>query len=228
MARLVWDKRNYEAGLTRGVFYPRNGPAEAWDGLISVGESPSDADERVRYLDGRKLSLHREVEEFSGTIEAFTYPDALEDVSIFDMSYRVDNKIHLVYNVSLKPSAFAYQQIEPDSFVWGFATKAIPVPGAKSSAHLVIDASQAHLWTVAQIEDILYGSDVGDARMPSPTEIINIFEINAILKVVDHGDGTFTVTGPDEAIRMLDLTTFQITWPSAIFIDEVSYTIRSM
>lgn len=228
MARLVWDKRNHEAGLYRGVFYPPNGAAEAWNGLISVRESPSGADEQVRYLDGQKLSVKIPPGEFSGTIEAFTYPDALDEVKNFGLSYRTNYKLHLVYNASVEPSPFSYQQVDPGAFSWSFATKAVPVPGAKPTAHIVIDTSKTHSWTVAQIEDILYGSDLGFGRLPLPTEILDIFEANAIVKVVDHGDGTFTVTGPDEAIQMLDPTTFEITWPSAIFIDENNYTISSM
>lgn len=234
MTRLVWDKRDYELGLERGVFYPQNGPGEAWNGLISVGESPSGADERARYFDGQKLPRLRNKEEFSGTIQAFTYPDSFyENVLVrkrrqsFGLSYRVGNKIHIVYNISVDPTAYNYQQNELDSFSWEFTTKPVPVPDAKPSAHLIIDTTQTYLWTVTALEEVLYGSDTKTARLPLPAEVFDIFEANALLKVVDHGDGTFTVTGPDEAIQMLDSTTFQITWPSAIFIDEVSYTLRS-
>jgi hypothetical protein len=66
------------------------------------------------------------------------------------------------------------------------------------------------------------------ARLPTPEELLGIFERTALLQVVDNGDGTFTVTGPDEAIQMLDPTTFQIAWPSAVYLDAESYSLSSL
>jgi hypothetical protein len=66
------------------------------------------------------------------------------------------------------------------------------------------------------------------ARLPDPQEIFDIFEANSILRVVDNGDGTFTVTGPDDAITMLDDTTFEIDWPSVVVIDSNTYEISSL
>jgi hypothetical protein len=75
MTRLVWDQvneRDYELGLDRGVFYPLNGPGHAWNGLISVEESPSEGDFRPRYLDGRKLGNRGRRGEFSANFDSYT------------------------------------------------------------------------------------------------------------------------------------------------------------
>lgn len=235
MARLVWDERDYDTGLDRGVFYPPRGIGEAWNGLTSVQESPSDTDERTVYIDGIKAKRTQRVGEFSGSIEAFTYPHSFfEDVLSqrrqkgFGLTYRVKDKIHLVYNVLAGPSSFNYQQSDSEPFSWSFTTMPIPVPGARMSAHLIVDATKAYSWTVTSLEDVLYGTESTTPRLPLPEEVLNIFDINSILKVTDNGDGSFTVEGPDDVIQMLDPTTFQITWPSAVYIDGESYTLTSL
>lgn len=225
ISRLTWNKRDYEAGLDRGVLYPKDGPGVAWNGLTSVQESPS-SDTQTRYIDGVKTRVRQGLEIFSGTIEAFTYPNPFPKT--FGLSYRVKDKIHLVYNVLLEPTGFNYQQSDTEPFSWGFSTKPIPVPGVAMSARLVVDGSKAYSWTLAVLEDILYGSDSGSPRLPLPQEVLDIFDVNSILKVTDNGDGSFTVEGPDDVIQMLDQTTFQITWTSAVYIDEDSYTLSSL
>jgi hypothetical protein len=78
------------------------------------------------------------------------------------------------------------------------------------------------------LEDVLYGTDDESPRLPSPEEVFEIFEENAILRIIDNGDGTWTAIGPDSAIEMLDSETFEITWPSAVYIDADTYTISSL
>lgn len=229
----------YEVGADRGVLYLPGQVGEPWVGLTEIIEAPTDVNETVIYIDGVKNRSRRNRGSFAGTIEAFTYPDSFyENVLIqerrqdFGLSYRVLNgenyKIHLIYNISISPAGISRKQFDIDPFAWDFTTTPLDIPGAKSSSHLIIDSSKAYPWTIAALEDILYGSDAMSSRLPLPLEVLSIFDDNSILKVVDNGDGSFTVTGPDEAIEMLDSTTFQITWPSAIYIDETSYTISSL
>jgi hypothetical protein len=150
----------------------------------------------------------------------------------FGFSYRIStaksSKIHLVYNARFSPGGTAHKQSEVDLISWDFTTLAIPIPEVAMSAHLIVDADVAYSETVQALEDILYGSDSISARFPSPEEVLEVFEEHSILRVIDHGDGTFTITGPDEAIQMLSSTTWQITWPSAIYIDAVTYSISSL
>lgn len=240
--RLTWDdeaQRVYEYGVDRGVFYPPNGTGEVWNGLTSVQDSPSESDVKPRYLDGVKVGQRGKSGEFAGTIEAFTYPSSFYEGVLaprrqktFGLSYRVmtktSYKIHLVYNVLVAPDSQTYGQTEASIFSWDFTTRARPIQGANASAHLIIDASKAYSWTLAAFEDALYGSEFQSPHLPTPEEVIDIFEVNAILKVVDNGDGSFTLTGPDEALQMLDATTFQVSWESAVVIDSTSYTLSSL
>jgi hypothetical protein len=140
--------------------------------------------------------------------------------------------LHLVYNVLVAPSPYMHQQSNVESYSWGFTTLPLDIPsswyGASRTAHLIVDSRIAYTSTLADLEDILYGTDSSNPTMPTPQEVFDIFEENSILIVTDHGDGSFTVDGPDSAIIMLDSTTFEITWPSAVFVDAVSYTIHSL
>ena len=149
MARLEWDKTGehlYETGVDHGVLYfpdqtgaYKNGVA--WNGLISVSESPSGAEATGQYADNIKYLNLISAEEFGATIEAYTYPEEFEACngnkelvnntgvyvgqqsrSVFGFCYRtmIGNdtdgqdhgyKLHLVYGCQVSPSEKAYQTI---------------------------------------------------------------------------------------------------------------------
>lgn len=150
----------------------------------------------------------------------------------FDLTYRTVKsdrfQIHLVYNLTFSPGGIFRQTNRMEPFQWNFSSLPVSVPGARNSAHLVVDTSLAYSWTVDALCDTLYGTDAANARMPSPQDVLEIFEENSILRIIDHGDGTWTAIGPDTAIQMLDPTTFEITWPTAIYINEDTYQISSL
>ena len=64
MSKLVWDEtgtRKYETGVNHGVLYPQNETGKypkgvAWNGLTSVTESPSGAEETALYADNIKYA----------------------------------------------------------------------------------------------------------------------------------------------------------------------------
>jgi len=239
ITRLAWDEtRQYELGVDRGVFYPKNSPGVVWNGLIAIQENQSDSNNTV-YIDGTKIVRSRNSGYFSGSVQAYHYPESFYDNQMipsrrqsFGMSYRVLDqnkyKIHIVYNMIVPPPDFNNKQSSGESFTWNFTTLPIKIQGAKASSHIIIDASTAYDNVIQQVEDLLYGSDSNDAYLPTPDEIFAIFEASSILVVVDNGDGTFTVTGPDDAIQMIDSVTFQIQWPSVVYADAVSYRISSL
>jgi hypothetical protein len=239
MSRLTWDERPYEFGLERGVFYPKNSPGEAWHGLVNIQENPEGGESSFVYLDGVQTSYRRRPTSLNGLIVAHSYsPSFYEDVLTqrwakpFGFSFRTESlpgyKIHLIYNVLVSPQVRLYKHNNVEMMRFEFTTLPLAVPGAVNSAHLIIDTSVAYSTAVEQLEDILYGTDTLSPRLPLPEEVFEIIEVNSILRVYDNGDGTFTVDGPDSAIEMLDSTTFQITWPSAIYLDADSYKISSL
>lgn len=86
MAKLVWDesgKRFFETGVDHGVLYPTDVSGEyskgvAWNGLTSITESPSGAEPTNLYADNIKYLTLLSAEDFSGTINAYTYPVEFE------------------------------------------------------------------------------------------------------------------------------------------------------
>lgn len=140
-------------------------------------------------------------------------------------------KIHLVYNALAEPSsrdnASISDSVDPNNFSWKITTRPPAMPDFKRTSHFVIDSRFASPDALAVMEAILYGTDEEAARLPSIAEVFDIFTENALFVVTDNGDGTYSVTGPDYLIQMFDATTYQIESPTAIVIDEDTYTLSS-
>lgn len=238
MTRLNWsENKDHAFGLDRGVFYPPNGIGEAWNGLVEVEENEAD-DNQVQYVDGVKIHKRRRSGEFSGTIKAYTYPDSFSERILesrrtvqFGLSYRIMTdsayQIHLVYNALIGPFQKVRANDTTEPFSLEFTTKPPTVPDASNTSHLVVDSGVSNQDAILELESILYGTDSVSASLPAPNAVYDIFEKNAELRVFDNGDGTFTVDGPDSAIRMIDATTFEIDWVSAVYVDDNTYTIKS-
>jgi hypothetical protein len=232
LSRLFWDAREYDTGVDRGVFFPSASVAEVWDGLVSVTENTPFIEGRVRYVDGVKTANPGREDNFSATVSAFTYPDSflMHPRSPFGMSYRVRTadsyKIHVIYNALAHMTDRSYGQSDSTPLQFDLTTQSTAIFESKPASHLVIDGSAAPR-ALEAFENMLYGSDGVDPRLPTPQEIVDVFDINAIFKITDNGDGTFTIDGPDEAINWLDGTTFMLNWPKIVFIDSETYNIRS-
>lgn len=258
MSRITWGDpgtRFFEAGVDRGVFYPQEGPGVPWIGLIAIQEAPSGADLYENFYDGIRNRLTRLGESFAAQIEAYTYPPEFEAYDgvvdrlggqkrkEFGFAYRVQtaddiqglsrgHKIHLVYNATTIPSDRDYASVSKSTdlttFSWGVTTRPHRFLDGSFSAHVVIDTRVAHAWAVKALEDILYGTADLDPRLPSPDEVVQLFEDASILRVTDHGDGTWTAEGPDEAFNFGPNGYFEITWPSAIWLDQNTYRLSSL
>lgn len=165
MTKLLWDQvgeREYETGVDRGVlFLPNSGGAYedgfAWNGLVTVTESPSGADASPQYADNIKYLNLVAAEQFGGTIEAFTYPDEFAECDgtteptpgvrfgqqprkQFGLAYRTvlgndvegtdfGYKLHLVYGALAAPSEKAYGTINdsPSAITFSWAITTTPV-----------------------------------------------------------------------------------------------------
>lgn len=234
MSRLTWDDRNYDLGADRGVVYLHNGEVEVWNGLTAVTEKPSDIRTRVRYRDGVRSLNQRAEDSYSATVECYTYPDAILGArTAFDMSYRVRTgkgyEIHLVYNAIARSTGAAYkQQDDLTPFTIDILTKPRVMPLLRSpSAHVIVDASKAYPPAVAAVETILYGDDHDEPRFPNPEDLVPIFDVNALFKVVDNGDGTATLTAPDDVFEWLSATEADVDWPYVNRVSEDTLRIRS-
>lgn len=87
-------------------------------------------------------------------------------------------KLHIIYGALAAPSEKSYQTINdsPDtvSFSWEISTTPVNVSGKKPTALLVIDSRTADAEKLKQLEDILYGSENTEPRLPLPDEIITL------------------------------------------------------
>lgn len=166
MTALTWDQvgeRFYETGVDRGVLYlPDNTGAynegHAWNGLVTVTESPSGADSNKTYADNIQYLNLISAEVFGATVEAYTYPDEFMQCDgtaepepgifigqqgrrVFGLAYRtrIGNdldgtdhgyKLHLVYSALAAPSQKAYGTINdsPAAITFSWDVSTTPIP----------------------------------------------------------------------------------------------------
>lgn len=242
MTRLGWIPQTYSRGVDRGVLFA-GGPGVPWNGLRAANQIVSGGDVESFYFDGSKTLDIVDSEDFALAVEAYSYPlefekfDGFDDVvalqgrGLFGFSYRTGTQIHLVYNAKALPAeksrATTTEQVDPSIFSWTFHTVPIRVPGAKPTAHLVVETASANPAAIEVLEEVLYGGPDGDSTLPTPQEVIDIFLDYATLTIIDHGDGTWTAIGPDDMVQMIDDTSFRIISPSAVYISADTYTVSS-
>lgn len=96
------------------------------------------------------------------------------DVDGIDFGY----KIHIIYGALAAPSEKAYATIndspEAITLSWEISTTPVTVSGMKPTASVTIDSTKADPTKLAALEDILYGSESAEARLPLPDEIITL------------------------------------------------------
>ena len=87
-------------------------------------------------------------------------------------------KLHLVYGATASVSEKAFQTIndspEAITFSWEVTTTPVAVKGFKPTAILTIDSTTIAADKLTALEDILYGKDEAEARLPLPDEIAEI------------------------------------------------------
>lgn len=165
MAQITWDgtgERLFETGIDHGVLYTRDATGAyttgvAWNGLVTVTESPSGAEPNAQYADNMKYLNLVSAEEFGATIEAFTYPEEFAECDgtaapsaglyvgqqprkVFGLSYRtlVGNdvegqefgyKLHLIYGALAAPSEKAYATVNdsPEAITFSWEVTTTPV-----------------------------------------------------------------------------------------------------
>lgn len=140
-------------------------------------------------------------------------------------------KIHIIYNALASPTTRSYlsngNTDNPLTLSWDISSRNIAFPETFPAAHVVIDTAKASIWGVAQIEEILYGSEEESPRLPEPEEILSIFGLESWIYVIDNLDGTFTIHATDDLMEMVDPFTFQIDSPQAIDHGDGSFTIST-
>lgn len=215
MARIEWDKiseRYYETGVDRGVVYPMVAGAypkgEGWNGLTAVNLTPSGAEATPLYANNHKYLNLMSVEELSGTIEAYTYPDSFAECNgekelagiagvrigqqkrtSFGFAFRnllgndtegtaYGYKLTLVYGCLASPSEKANATVndspEAKTMSWEFTTTPVEVADADPTASIEIDSTKVDETKLKALEDILYGTEDEEPRLPLPEEVAQI------------------------------------------------------
>lgn len=245
MTRLEWGERSplYDLGVDRGVLYLSDS-AVPWNGLVSVEDRAVGSIDTEHYFEGRRLEITQVTGDFEAQIAAITYPDAFEEVNgyseghqyrRFGMTYRTqmgadDYKLHLFYSLIVRDTQRSWSTIStqenPSLFAWDVYGDPRPVPGSSPSAHLILEVPRDPA-VMEAIEDILYGSDTTEPRLPSPTELLALYESLTVLKITYNGNGTYTATGPDDMVEILPDGQFRLTSPSANPINDGAFVVNS-
>ena len=163
--KLTWDatgERYFEMGVSKGVLFVMGptgtyGEGVAWNGLSTITESPEGAEPSDIWADNIKYATLRSTETFSGTIEAYTYPDEfnacngeatlVEGATIgqqsratFGLCYRTEigsdtasdgtagYKLHFLYGLTASPSEKAYASINDSPEAIAFSWEVSSTP----------------------------------------------------------------------------------------------------
>lgn len=217
MAALVWDKageRVYETGVSKGVLYPGD-PANpgqylggvAWNGLISVSQSPSGAEPNPVYADNIKYLNLLSVEEFEASIEAYTYPDEFavcdgtaslavapglmggqQKRQPFCLSYQTKigtdhddeagYKIHIIYGALAAPAERSYESVNDSPEAMTFSWDLTTTP-----------VSVTGFKPLAHVE-------IDTIKLNNPIKL-------AAIETALYGDGA-AVLMPDEIVAIID------------------------
>ena len=118
-------------------------------------------------------------------------------------------KLHLMYNLKAEPSDRGYRtlldQSEPMLLSWNITSRAVPIEGFRPSAHFIIDSRDIPAELLIQVENLLYGTEESDASLPTPGELLFMFD-SYLDEVYDAGTPytpvfvTYDAGGPDEPI----------------------------
>lgn len=140
---------------------------------------------------------------------SFTYRTKIGN----DLDENLGHKIHLVYNAMAAPSprnnATRGDNPEAMTLSWEIRTRPVLFSGMAPSSHIVIDTTLVSATTLTAFEDILYGTEMENPRLPTPAEVADIFEV--VFQVVDNGNGTFTISGTDAQVTKLNSILYSIT-----------------
>lgn len=97
-------------------------------------------------------------------------------------------KIHLIYGCDAAPSEKARSTVndspEAATFSWEITTNPVPVTGTnpatgkpyRPTAHLTVDSTKVPADRLKQLEDALYGTNGVDPRLPTPNQVLAMFE----------------------------------------------------
>lgn len=228
---------NTVSGLSRVAVYFENGDASAWNGVASIDLKLSGSDSNSVYLDGNSIEVAQHFQTAKIDLSCYTFPDDILD-SRFGLVYtteRGDNTrdIHILYECKAVVGAKTFESLSKEMTPALFDLELVNVPLSYSflnltpTSYFIFRSNSTHDEIFNAVEELLYGTDDSDPQLPPLEDLIEFIESRTYMRVIDHGDGTWTAIGPDAAFDLLSNPYWTITWPSAKPINEDSYRFSS-
>lgn len=98
------------------------------------------------------------------------------DVDGYDHGY----KLHLVYGCLAAPSENNHSTVndspEAGTMSWSVSTTPVEVADAKPTATVTIDSTKADKAKLKKLEDMLYGTEEAESKLPLPAEVITLMK----------------------------------------------------
>lgn len=120
-------------------------------------------------------------------------------------------KIHLIYGCQAAPSEKSRSTVndspEAATFSWEITTNPVDVPGTnpatgkpfRPTAHLTVDSTKVSAGKLKELEDILYGTAGVDPKMPTPAQVLALFDgenVEVMPTAPTYSSSTKTITIP--------------------------------
>ena len=91
-------------------------------------------------------------------------------------------KLHIIYNAKVSPSSRDFETVNDTpgaiTFSWAFTTTPVQVEGFKPTATFVVDSTAVDPTKLKALEDMLFGTEAVEPKMPTPEELISMIKPN--------------------------------------------------
>lgn len=237
---MAFTELEYAArGVSQFIFQARGGKAEVWNGVTRVNDNVDTEGFSTIYIDGEGRHFSTNQTDYNVDLQAYSYPPQLEEGQ-FDLAYTLSSaqdetsfEIHILYNClgALKGTDWTTKVNSSVPVLFEINITTLPAKtnatGLAPGSHVIIKLDSLSSEIKDDLLNLLHGGD-DDARIPPLDELIEFLESRASLRIIDHGDGTWTAIGSDDIVRMISATEFEINWPSAVVINPDSYIVSSL
>lgn len=144
------------------------------------------------------------------------------DIDGIDHGY----KLHIVYNALAEPASRSNVTLSespaPMKLSWNISTTPKKIAGIKPTAHLVIESTQISETILQSIEDIIYGTEASQPRIPSPEELLALYNAFDLI-IEDLGGGEYAADG--NAVEYLGSGVFAIDHADVVINGDGSFTV---
>lgn len=250
----------YQYGLDRGVLYLLDGRAVAWNGLTGLddgsdSERKSFYLDGVKFLETvtpgdfqGTLRAYTYPDEFDEILGLASGQHGLmfheQPTKSFSLSYRtrVGNdetqdygyKIHILYNLTALPDSHTYASLqehaEASEFAWGISGIPVKPVNLRPTVHISVDTRDTPEFLVNALENILYGTETEDPRLPTVLELQTIFDEYGELVIIDNGDGSWMASDLTDDVVYISSSNadeFTIVNADVTYSDPDTYDISS-